>query len=69
MVCDDFFNQKHYPYSQFVLRRLLRLAGLITVSREDIWMRLLRVDPDWDFSKAEAAFRRLCADIAPELNG
>ena len=46
------------PERASVLRRLLRLAGLITVSREDIWLRLLRIDPDWDFGKAEAALRR-----------
>ncbi|MBQ8755405.1 MAG: hypothetical protein IJZ19_10270 [Lentisphaeria bacterium] len=58
MVYDDFFNQKHYPYPLFVLRRLLRFAGLITVSLEDIWLRLLRIAPDWDFGKAEATLRR-----------
>ncbi|MBQ9775147.1 MAG: UPF0489 family protein [Lentisphaeria bacterium] len=46
------------PERASVFRRLLRLAGLITVSREDIWLRLLRIDPDWDFNKAEAALRR-----------
>ena len=62
-------NDVFSPEKSTVFQRLLRCAGLITISREEVWLRLLRIDPDWDFSKAEAAFRRLCADIAPELNG
>ena len=32
--------------------------GLMTFSREDIWLCLLRINPDWDFDKVEAALRR-----------
>ena len=39
-----------------VLHRLLQHAGLITLSREDIWLRLLRLDADWDADKALKAW-------------
>lgn len=48
------------PQNGTLFRRLLANAGLITISREEIWMRLLRVDPEWDFAKAEAAFTVFC---------
>ena len=49
-------NEVFSPQKSTVFRRLLQHAGLVTLSREDIWLKLLRVDADWDADKALNAF-------------
>ena len=52
-------NEVFSPKKSTVFRRLLQHAGLVTLSREDVWLKLLRVDTNWDADKALNAFNHL----------
>ena len=58
---DYALNSKVFsPAGSTIFHRLLHHAGLVTISREDIWMKLLRTEPDWDFERAFAALQKFC---------
>ena len=48
------------PVDGEVLEELLRRAGLVTVSLEAEWVRLLRIDPGVTAESLLASFRKLC---------